>query len=101
MDYIHETDDVKRRKLKGELSKMKRERRKSLAAAAMLTNSVKSKDLKMLSSCKMDPKKMFDKISKKYGSGEDTDLVNLLNDLKFCKLKSKKKDPDDWFSEIN
>ena len=99
-EYINETDDGKRRKLKGELNQMKRERRKSLAAAAMLTNSVKSKDLKMLSSCKINPKKLYDKICKKYGSEEDTDLTDLLDDFKESKLKSKKKDPEDWFSEI-
>ena len=58
--YINEADDGRRRVLKGELAKMKRERKKSLEAAEMLTNSIRSKDLKMLVKCKMDPKKMFE-----------------------------------------
>ena len=99
--YINETDDGARRVLKGELSQMKRARKKSLEAANMLTNSVRSKDLKMLANCKSDPKKMFDKICKKYGSEEDTDLSDLLDDFNECGLKTKKMDPEDWYAELD
>ena len=101
VDYINEVDDKQRRIKKGELNKMKNERKKSLAAAQMLTSSVRSKDIKMLASCKLDPKRMFDKICKKYGSEEDTDLSDLLNDFNECVLKSKKKDPEDWYAELD
>ena len=101
VDYINEADDKQRRIKKGELHKMKSERKKSLAAAEMLTNSVRSKDLKMLANCKLDPKKMFDKICKRYGSEEDTDLSDLLDDFNDCVLKSKRKDPEDWYAELD
>ena len=66
--YINETNDDQRRVKKAELKKHKRERSKSLAAAAMLTNSVKPKDLKILAKCKLNPKSMYDVICKKYYS---------------------------------
>ena len=47
-DYINETDDAKRRKLKGELSKHKRERTRSLAAADLIISNVRDKGLKKL-----------------------------------------------------
>ena len=100
-NYINETDDAKRRKMKGELSKYKRERKRSLEAADMLVSYARSKDLKMLSACKSDPKKMFDKLCKKYGTEEDTDLTDLLEDFKTCKLRSKKRDPEYWFAELD
>ena len=43
---------------------------------------------------------MFDVLCKKYGSEEDKDLTDLLEDFKDCKLKSKKVDPEDWYAEI-
>ena len=46
-------DNGRSKKLKKELSKWKRERKKSLEAATMLTCSVRTKDLKMLLKCKM------------------------------------------------
>ena len=49
------------------LTRIMTARKKSLAAAAMLTCSVKTRDLKMLSKCKKNPKKMFDLIYSKYG----------------------------------
>ena len=99
--YINKTDDVKRRVMKGELGKWKRERRRSLAAASMLTSSVRTKDLKMLAKCKLDPNKMFEMICKKYGTEEDSDLSDLLDDLKSCKLKGRKHDPEDWYAELD
>ena len=99
-DYINEVDEKVRRVKKGELAQMKRERKKSLEAANMLTSSVRTKDLKMLAKCKNDPKAMFDKICKKYGSEEDTDLSDLLDDFNECVLKSKKRDPEDWYAEL-
>ena len=39
-------------------------------------------------------------ICKKYGTGEDTDLTDLTNELNQCKLGSKKIDPDKWFAEL-
>ena len=99
-DYINETDDDERRKKKVALSKAKKNKKKSLEAAAMLTCSVKSKDLKMIAKCKNNPFKMFEVICKKYGSREDSDLTELLDDFADCKLKSKKHDPDDWFAEL-
>ena len=99
-EVINEIDDDVRRVKKGELTKWKRERKRSLAAAEMLTTSVRSKDLKMLAKCKLNPKLMFEVICKKYGSEEDEDLTDLLEDFKECKLKSKKTDPDDWFAEL-
>ena len=100
-DYINEPDETQRRIKKGELNKHKRERKKSLAAAAMLTSSVRSKDLKILAKCKLNPKLMFDAICKKYGSEEDSDLTDLLDDFKECKLKGKRNDPEDWFGELD
>ena len=44
VDYIDEVDTDKRRKLRAEWSKMAKERKKSLAAATMLTCSVKDKE---------------------------------------------------------
>ena len=78
LDYIDEKDVDIRRKLKAEWNKMVKERKRSLAAAAMLTCSVRSKDLKMLSKCKKNPKKMFDMLCEKYGNREDSDLTELL-----------------------
>ena len=86
-EYIKEVDDTQRRIKKGELVKMKRMKKKSLAAAALLTKSVRSRDLKMLATCKQDPQKMYEKLCKKYGSEEDTDLTDLLDDFNQCKLK--------------
>ena len=94
-NYINEVDDKVRRVKKAELNQMKRERNKCLEAADMLTRSIRSKDLKMLSKCKGDPKAMFDKICKKYGTEEDTDLTDLLDDFNNCVLKSKRHDPED------
>ena len=54
-DYINETDEGQRRVKKSQLNKLKRERSRSLLAAEMLTNSVRSKDLKILAKCKLDP----------------------------------------------
>ena len=99
-DVINETDDNQRRVKKGELAKWKRERKRSLATAAMLTSSVRSKDLKTLAKCKLNPKLMFEAICKKYGTEEDEDLTDLLDDFKDCKLKSRKTDPEDWYAEL-
>ena len=54
----------------------------------------------MLAKCKNDPKAMFDKICKKYGSEEDTDLSDLLDDFNECVLNSKNRDPEDWYAEL-
>ena len=72
-----------------------------MAAAAMLTCSVRTQDLKMLAKCKLNPKQMFDTICKKYGTEEDSDISDLLDDIKTCRLRGKKHDPDDWFAEID
>ena len=101
IDYINEADEEVRRVKKGELRKLKRERKRSVAAAAMLTSSVRSKDLKLLAKCKLNPKKMFDAICKKYGSEEDSDVTDLLEDFKDCNLRSKRKDPEDWFGRLD
>ena len=85
VEYINEANDALRRVRKGELAKMKRMKRKSLEAAVLLTNSVRSKDLKMLANCKQDPHKMFEKLCKKYGSEEDTNLTGLLEDFNECR----------------
>ena len=61
----------------------------------MLTSSVRSKDLKTLAKCKLNPKAMFDVLCKKYGTEEDEDLTDLLEDFEECKLKSKKNKPED------
>ena len=79
--YIAEDYDNLRRKLRGELKKMKKTRKKSLAAAATLMKSVRSKNLKMLNKCKRGPNKMFDVICAKYGNEEDSDLTELLDDF--------------------
>ena len=99
IDYINEADEEAKRVKKRELRKLKRERKRSLAAAAMLTSSVRSKDLKLLAKCKLNPKKMFDAICTKYGSEEDSDVTDLLEDFKECILKSKRKDPEDWYGD--
>ena len=83
---INETDDAKRRVLKGELAKYKRERKRSLAAANLITSNVRDKDLKKLSKCKQDPKKMFDVLTKRYANEEDEDLDDLLDDFKNANL---------------
>ena len=101
IEVINETDDDARRVKKGELTKWKRERKRSLAAAEMLTSSVRSKDLKTLAKCKLNPKLMFDVLCKKYGSEEDEDLTDLLDDFKECKLRTKKTDPEDWYAELD
>ena len=100
-NYINETDDAQRRKLKAELSKHKRERRRSLAAADLITSNVKDKDLKPLAKCKLNPKQMFDTLIKKYENNEDEDIDDLLEEFKECRLKSRKKDPEDWYVEID
>ena len=81
--------------MKSKLAQMKREIKKSLAAAVILTNIVHSKDLKMLGKCKLDSKTMFDKIYHKYGTKGDTDLSDLLDNFNECVLKSKKRNPED------
>ena len=43
---------------------------------------------------------MFDLLCKKYGTEEDEDLTDLLEDFEECKLKSKKNKPEDWFAEL-
>ena len=83
-EYIDEDDDTKRRKLKAELVKEKRERKRSLAAAALIINNVKEADLKKLAKCKLNPKLMFDVLVKIYGSEENEDLDKLLDDFKGC-----------------
>ena len=100
-EMIEEKDVDNRRKLKAEARKWIKERKKSLEAAAVLTCSVKTGDLKMLSKCKQNPKKMFDLICSKYGKKEDSDLTELTHDLSACKLKGKYQDPGDWFDEID
>ena len=100
-EYIEEADADERRKLKAEWQKMVKVKKKSLDAAAMLTCSVRNKDLKMLAKCKKNPKKMFDMICEKYGNREDSDLTELLEDFATCKLKSKWEDPMDWFVELD
>ena len=87
--------------MKGELSKYKRERKRSLAAADLITSNVRDKDLKQLAKCKLNPKAMFNVLSKKYENNEDEDIDDLLDDFKKCKLKSKKKDPEDWYTELD
>ena len=99
--YINETDDAKRRIMKGELAKFKRERRRSLAAANLIASNVRDKDLKKLNKCKQDPKKMFDTLVQRYANEEDEDLDDLLDDFKKCKLKSRKIDPEDWYMELD
>ena len=100
-EMIEEKDVDNRRKLKAEARKWIKERKKSLEAAAVLTCSVKTGDLKMLSKCKQNPKKMFDLICSKYGKKEDSDLTELTHDLSACKLKGKNQDPGNWFDEID
>ena len=99
-DYINEVDEDRRRKKRNLWKKAKKLRKNSLEAAAMLTCSVMSKDLKMIAKCNNNPYKMFEVVSKKYGKREDTDLTELLDDFENCKLKSRKDDPDDWFAEL-
>ena len=82
IEMINESNDDARRVKKGELTKWKRERKRSLAAAEMLTSSVRSKDLKTLAKYKLNPKLMFDVLCKKYGSEDDEDLTDLLDDFK-------------------
>ena len=55
LDMISEVNDDARRILKGELTKWKRERKRSLAAADMLTSSVRSKDLKNTCEMQVEP----------------------------------------------
>ena len=100
-DYINEADNGQRRVKKGTMNKYKRERQKSLATAEMLTNSVRFKDLKILAKCKLNPKTMFEAICKKYGSEEDSNLTDLLDEFMECNLKGKKHDPEDWFRELD
>ena len=99
-DMINESNEDARRVMKGELTKWTRERNRSLKAAEMLTSSVQSKDLKTLAKCKLNPYLMFETLCKKYGSEEDEDLTDLLDDFNDCKLKSKKNDPEDWYAEL-
>ena len=66
----------------------------------MLTSSVRSKDLKTLVKCKLNPKLIFDVLCKKYGSEEEEDLTDLLDDFKESKLKSKRIDPEDLFEKL-
>ena len=101
MVMINEANDETRGILKGELNKMKRERKRSLAAAEMLTSCVRNKDLKALAECKLNPFLMFEVLTKKYGSEEDEDLTDLHEDFKECKIKSKKVDPEDWFADLD
>ena len=91
----------KRRVLKGELVKDKRKRKRSLAAAELITNSVKEADLKKLVKCKLNPRLMFEVFVKKYGTEEDEDLDELLDDFKNSKLKSRKADPEDWYTDLD
>ena len=44
---------------------------------------------------------MYNVLCKKYASKEDEDLTDLIDDFKDCKLKSKKVDPEDWYTEID
>ena len=85
--YINEPDETTRRVLKGELAKETRERKRSLAAAELIIVNVREGDLKKLKNCKLNPKLMFDVLTKKYGTEEDEDLDELLDDFKNCKLK--------------
>ena len=101
IDYINEADEEVRRVKKGELRKLKQERKRSVAAAAMLTSSVRSKDLKLLAKFKLNPKKIFDAIYKKYGSEEDSDVTDLLEEFKDCNLKNKRKDPEGWSGRLD
>ena len=100
IDYANEADEEARRKKKMALSKSRKVQKKSLEAASMLTCSVMSKDLKMLAKCKDNPFKMFEVICNKYGSSEDADLTELLDDFEACKLGSKRDDPEDWFAKL-
>ena len=79
--YINEPDETTRRVLKGELVK-ERERKRSLAAAELIIVNVREGDLKKLKNCKLNPKHMFDVLTKKYGTEEDEDLDELLDDFK-------------------
>ena len=99
-EYVNEADDDKRRKKKIVWSSAKKIRNKSLEAASMLTCSVRSKDLKMIAKCKNNPFKMFEVIGSRYGSNEDSDLTELLDDFDNCKLDDKKTDPEDWFADL-
>ena len=81
-------------------SKAEKVRNKSLEAASMLNCSVRSKDLKMIAKCKNDPFKMFEVIGSRYGSCEDSDLTELLDDFENCNLEDKRADPEDWFANL-
>ena len=54
----------------------------------------------MIAKCKDNPFKMFEVIFSKYGSREDLDLTELLDDFAMCKLTSKKDDLEDWFAKL-
>ena len=100
--FINKNDDAKRRVMKGELAKYKRERKRSLAAAELITINVRNKDLKKMTKCKHDPKQMFKVLPKKDANKEDEDLDDLLDNFKICKLRSRKVDPEeDWFAELD
>ena len=72
--YIGLTDAGAKALKKREIKKWKKERDLSTTAAAVLTMSVKSKDLKILNKCKGNPKAMMDALINKYGSEEDSDF---------------------------
>ena len=44
---------------------------------------------------------MFEVLMKKYGMEEDEDLDELLDDFKNSKLKSRKTDPEDWYTDLD
>ena len=92
-DYHVEQDAVLKASKKRITSKAKKERQALLKATTVLTMSVRTKDLKIVSKCKGDPKEIMDALCKKYGAEEDVDLNDLVDSFNHCKLKDKHRDP--------
>ena len=44
---------------------------------------------------------MFKTLEKKYGVGNDVDLNDLTRSLEECKLTSRRKNPEDWYAQLD
>ena len=80
------------------------EKRKSkLAAKAeqMMINSCSSMAARRKLDTCTGAKAMFDALCQKYGRQNESDLTSLVEELDGIKIKTMKKNPDDFFSEID
>ena len=100
-EIYNEDDADKRKKLKLRLDIDEKNRKLSQKAAALIISSMKTDDVNTLAQHKDNPKRLFDELSRLYGTVDEVDLPSLTKQFNNCILKSKYDSPRKWFAKLD